>query len=89
MVCVQAKMVSKEVRKCLKEGDVAELNHSKLQLPQSKRQKLSSITVPVVYVYELQGAKFTAIEEAPDHQGKLQGVYSIPIGGKIESGSKR
>ena len=97
VVCVQARKVSKEVRKFLKAGDVTKLNCSKLPLPQAKHQKLSStlalkqqkVTVPVVYVYGVQGTRYTGIEQALDHKDKLKGVYSIPIGDNIQSNSKR
>ena len=40
VVCVEARKISKEVRKYLKEGDVSSLNRGKLPLPQAKHQKL-------------------------------------------------
>ena len=97
VVCVEARKVSKETRKYLKEGDVTSLNRGKLPLPQAKHQKFSCSGVlkqekasfAVVYVYALQNTNYTTVEQALDHKGELKGVYSIPIGKKIESTSKR
>ena len=96
-VCVEARKVSKEIRKFFKEGDVTSLNRGKLPPPQAKRQKFScpgvstqeKASVAVVYVYALQNTNYTTVEQASDHKGELKGVYSIPIGMKSESNSKR
>ena len=46
--------------------------------------------VPVVYVYNSEGTEsYTYVECAKDDKGKLQPVYSIPIGEKEESESNR